>query len=78
MTPIIFNGEIEDHVIPITAKLDYGDLPISYEKNSTGATVEARHIESENLLIGTTVDTENGAQSVSVGSDNNGTNGDGL
>ncbi|MFP3835598.1 GEVED domain-containing protein [Chryseobacterium sp. SIMBA_028] len=78
VTPIIFNGEIEDHVIPITAKLDYGDLPISYEKNSTGATVEARHIESENLLIGTTVDTENGAQSVSVGSDNNGTNGDGL
>ncbi|MGU3376976.1 beta strand repeat-containing protein [Chryseobacterium sp. M5A1_1a] len=75
--PIISNGEIEDYTIPVTTDLDYGDVPVSYEK--PGITlIPARQISSIALQIGGTPDIEPSAQSVAAGADNNGTNGDGL
>ncbi|KAB1228616.1 GEVED domain-containing protein [Chryseobacterium viscerum] len=77
-TPVILNGEIEDYTIPVTSNLDYGDAPSSFEQNTSGVLLPARHISDENLIIGNTIDIEPAAQSVAAGSDNNGTNGDGL
>ncbi len=77
-TPIIYNGEVEDHVIPVTTQLDYGDAPVHFEENFIGATIAARHIQSENLMLGSTVDIESAPHSVANAADNNGTNGDGL
>ncbi|MFD2034650.1 GEVED domain-containing protein [Belliella marina] len=77
-SPVIFNGEVEDHKIPVSTDLDYGDVPESYEYNNSGVILPARHLPNEALLIGNTVDTEPGPQSVAPGADNNGANGDGL
>ncbi|WP_027383896.1 GEVED domain-containing protein [Epilithonimonas caeni] len=77
-TPVIYNGEVEDHIIPMTTQLDYGDVPLYFEDNFIGTSVPARHRQVEDLIIGATIDLENGAQSVTGGSDNTGTNGDGL
>ncbi len=77
-SPVIFNGEIEDYTIPVTTNLDYGDVPSSYEQNTSGVMLPARHNPNSALMIGTTVDTEPAPQSVAAGTNNNGTNGDGL
>ena len=77
-TPIIYNGEIEDHRIPITTQFDFGDAPAIYEKNSIETSVPARHRHTPDLLMGDTVDIESAPNSVAFGSDNNGVNGDGL
>jgi len=77
-SPIIYNGEVEDHVIPVTTQLDYGDAPATFEENFISAQIAARHIQSENLMLGNTVDIETGPHSVASGADNNGVNGDGL
>ncbi len=75
----VFNvGEIEDHTIPVGSDLDYGDAPVSYDHNTLGDFVPARHIPDASLLIGDTIDTEPQAQNVADGADNNGINGDGL
>ncbi|MDP9955206.1 hypothetical protein J2X97_000843 [Epilithonimonas hungarica] len=77
-TPVIYNGEVEDHIIPMTTQLDYGDVPVDFEENFIGASIPARHRQVEDLMIGSTIDIENGPQSVTGGSNNTGTNGDGL
>lgn len=76
--PVIYNGEVEDHVIPVTTQLDYGDVPVYFEQNFIGATIVARHLRNQDLMIGSIADIESGPQSVAAGADNNGTNGDGL
>lgn len=76
--PVIYNGEVEDHIIPITTQFDFGDAPSAYEENFIGANVPARHRYTSDLLIGDIVDIESAPNSVAFGSDNNGTNGDGL
>lgn len=78
VTPIIFNGEVEDHKIPVTTDLDYGDVPESYEYNNSGVFLPARHLPNHVLRMGSTVETEPAPNSVASGADNNGTNGDGL
>lgn len=76
-SPVIYNGEIEDYTIPVTTDLDYGDVPVSYEKPGA-VLIPARQISSTALQIGTTPDIEPSAQSVAADADNNTTNGDGL
>ncbi|MFN5238218.1 MAG: GEVED domain-containing protein, partial [Bacteroidota bacterium] len=57
MTPTgtICNGEIEDYMLVI-AGFDYGDLPDSY--NTTGSDNPPAHIVSEDLKLGSSVDSE--------------------
>ncbi|WP_426482957.1 beta strand repeat-containing protein [Chryseobacterium sp. R2ACT005] len=76
-SPVIYNGEIEDYTIPVTTDLDYGDVPVSYEKPGA-VLIPARQISSAALQIGTTPDIEPSVQSVVADTDNNTTNGDGL
>ncbi|MEI3791241.1 MULTISPECIES: GEVED domain-containing protein [unclassified Chryseobacterium] len=76
-SPVIYNGEIEDYTISVTTDLDYGDVPVSYEKPGA-VLIPARQISSIALQIGTTPDIEPSAQSVTADTDNNTTNGDGL
>ncbi|WP_207632704.1 GEVED domain-containing protein [Foetidibacter luteolus] len=72
-------GEVEDYQISVTGAYDYGDAPSSYEVNSSGVTVPARHTPTTNLSLGSgTPDAEAGAQSVTAGSDNNSSFGDGA
>lgn len=78
VTPVIFNGEVEDYTIPVTNQLDYGDVPLYFEENFIGASVPARHLPNEDLRIGITTDVETTPHSVAAGADNNGINGDGL
>lgn len=77
-TPTISNGEVEDYTVPVTNQLDYGDAPVTYDQNTSGGSLPARHLYSSDLFIGTIVDVESAAQNVATGADNNGTNGDGL
>ncbi|UFH51951.1 beta strand repeat-containing protein [Spirosoma sp. KNUC1025] len=62
----------------LTPNCDYGDAPVGYEANSANASVPARNTPSSTLRIGTLPDGEASVQSVAVGADNNGTNGDGA
>lgn len=78
LTPVIFNGEVEDYTIPVSSAVDYGDAPQSYEQNTSGVILPARHISNDNLTLGSTVDIELSPQNVAVGTNNNGANGDGL
>ncbi|GGF10822.1 hypothetical protein GCM10010984_29930 [Chishuiella changwenlii] len=75
-TPII--GEVEDYRFPVGESLfDFGDVPQSYEMNRNGNARPARNYPTDLLYLGNTFDYELGPQSVAVGDDNNGTNGDG-
>lgn len=76
--PILFVGEVEDHIIPVVKDYDFGDVPASFEYNNLGQLVAARHLPDAGLLLGDTIDIEPAAQSVAAGMDNNGVNGDGL
>lgn len=77
LSPVIFNGEIEDYTIPISNQLDYGDVPAYFEANFISVSVPARHLPNGDLYIGNTVDIESTAQSVASGANNNAPNGDG-
>ncbi|SFT75512.1 hypothetical protein SAMN05421857_3054 [Chryseobacterium formosense] len=77
-SPVIFNGEIEDYAIPVTNQLDYGDAPVTYDQNTSGGSLPARHLYTSDLNIGNTTDIESAPQNVAAGADNNGTNGDGA
>lgn len=77
-SPVIFNGEIEDYTIPVTNQLDYGDAPVTYDQNTSGGSLPARHLYTSDLYIGNTIDIESASQNVATGADNNGTNGDGA
>ncbi|CAA7387590.1 L-type lectin-domain containing protein [Chryseobacterium fistulae] len=71
-------GEVEDYRLEVTnAIFDFGDAPNTYEINSSGAFVPARHKPESTLFLGNTFDTEISKQSVLSGSNNNGSNGDG-
>lgn len=70
-------GEVEDYQFSMNL-YDFGDVPTSYELNSTGAFVPARHAVSQDQRIGRIIDYESTSASVLPGADNNGTNGDGL
>ena len=70
-------GEVEDYRIPVTVAYDFGDVPISYEANSSSTSVPARHLTVNTIYMGSSVDNEGGPQNVTSGADNNTTNGDG-
>lgn len=70
-------GEIEDYQLLVDL-YDFGDAPVSYDTNNTPLYQPARQISTIGYKIGATTDFEAAAQSVTVGNDNNGTNGDGA
>lgn len=73
------NGEVEDYRVPVTATYDFGDAPmVSYDLNSSGLNVPARHQPTATLRLGAAADLEAGPLSVAAGADNNGVNGDGA
>ncbi len=74
------SGEIEDYQFIVSNLYDYGDVPLDYEMNANTvpASVPARQAPSSILRLGNTVDIESAANSVTLGDDNNGTNGDGT
>ena len=71
------SGEVEDYKIAVTTNMDYGDVPVSYEKPG-GIFLPARQASSSSLFIGGIPDEESTPASVSAGANNNGSNGDGL
>ena len=75
--PNIAFGEVEDYQMPVDL-YHFGDVPVSYEINSTDASTPARQIVNSLYSIGNIIDEEQDAQSVAPGDDNNGTNGDGI
>jgi len=82
----VFSGEVEDYKLGVTPSYDYGDLPLSFEFNSSNVAFPARHLTTTNgttaLYLGhssdVVTDAEGGSKYVSNGSDNNGSNGDGA
>lgn len=70
-------GEVEDYQLYVD-RYDFGDAPLSYEKNQAGVSRPARHIVNPFFTIGSLIDEERNANSVAAGADNNGENGDGL
>ncbi len=71
------NGEVEDYRIKVLRTFDFGDLPVSYEKDADGNLFPAKHAPLKGFSIGKLFDLETGPSSVAAGADNNGTNGDG-
>src|SRR5690606_26009507 len=73
------SGEIEDYQFDVIDEgYDYGDAPAEYARNRDGApSIYPRQVLSSVLRLGATVDIEASAQTVAMGADNNGTNGDG-
>jgi len=76
ITPLI--GEVEDYRFVVGENLfDFGDVPQSYEINRNGLNRPARNYPTDFLYLGNSFDYEANPQSVAIGADNNGTNGDG-
>lgn len=75
--PTIAFGEVEDYQVPI-GWYDFGDAPVSYDQNSNGVTVPARHMAHNGVRIGKLVDNEKTPLRVEPQMDNNGDNGDGA
>jgi hypothetical protein len=76
-TPVS-TGEVEDYQIDIVTTYDYGDVPSTYENDKDGSALPALHAPLNGFTLGDTIDYESTAASVASGSDNNGTNGDGM
>jgi len=70
-------GEIEDYRLDVQPGTDYGDLPISYEKQFDG-TIDrpAVHQQQQGSSLGTLWDGETAPATVAAASDNNDPNGD--
>ncbi|MDA3615045.1 GEVED domain-containing protein [Polluticaenibacter yanchengensis] len=71
-------GEVEDYQLAVIPVFDYGDAPLSFERNTSDVSVPARHLTVSTLFLGSTFDLEHNASSVATGSDNNGLGGDGV
>jgi hypothetical protein len=71
-------GEVEDYRVSVPAFKDFGDAPLSFEEDLLGIVLPAQNLVSSSLFMGTQPDIETGPQSVVLGANNNGTNGDGL
>ncbi|XZF16544.1 GEVED domain-containing protein [Chitinophagaceae bacterium MMS25-I14] len=70
-------GEVEDYQVAVNGVYDFGDVPSAYENNNSAVFAPARNMPSATLLLGTLPDAEAVPASVSSGSNNNATNGDG-
>lgn len=71
-------GEVEDYRLVVIPAYDYGDAPISYNNNSTGTMVPARHQTTATVYLGNSYDVEVANQSVLAGAGNNTPDGDGV
>jgi hypothetical protein len=72
-------GEVEDYQFAVVNGTDYGDAPLSFEKELDLTTNRpAVSGYTSGLTLGTDFDGENGPASVVAGADNNTTNGDGV
>ena len=70
-------GEVEDYQLNVIPVFDYGDAPLTFERNISDVSVPARHLTTSTLFLGTTFDLEHNASSVATGSNNNTPGGDG-
>ncbi|WP_153798964.1 beta strand repeat-containing protein, partial [Foetidibacter luteolus] len=75
----VTNGNIANANLGMqTGWYDFGDAPASFDLNSASSSVPARNGPSSTLLMGTLPDFETAPAAVANGSDNNGSNGDGV
>ncbi|SDE46642.1 Por secretion system C-terminal sorting domain-containing protein [Dyadobacter soli] len=64
-------GEIEDYQVTVARLYDFGDLPVSFERDKDNNLVPAQHGQLAGLSIGSIVDTEAAPYSVGAGENNN-------
>ncbi|CAA7193736.1 GEVED domain-containing protein [Chryseobacterium potabilaquae] len=72
------NGEVEDYQIEVVNTYEYGDVPSSFENDKEGNALPAVHAPLTGFSLGSLIDFEAAPNSVVLGADNNGTNGDGA
>lgn len=71
-------GEVEDYRLLVNPAYDYGDIPTTFEANSSSINLPARHLPAATVYLGANYDTEVNAQSVVPAANNNTPNGDGA